>query len=68
MKLSNLNNTMKYLRYVDDLGSGTKYTKQIKLLQQRKLAEGLDEVQRKTIDDEILFLNGKKRSKSICVH
>ena len=62
MKLSNLNNTMKYLRYVDDLGSGTKYTKQIKLLQQRRLAEGLDDVQRKAIDDEILLLNGKKEA------
>jgi len=62
MKLSNLNNTMKYLKYVDSLGSGEKYLKQIKILQQQKLVKGLSPEQLKAIDDEILLLNGKKKA------
>ena len=62
MKLSNLNNTMKYLKYVDSLGSGEKYLQQIKILRQQKSVKGLTAEQVKAIDDEILLLNGKKEA------
>ena len=62
MKLSNLNNTMKYLQYVDELGSGAKYKQQIKLLQRSRRAGKLTEQQLKTIDDEIALLAGKKKA------
>ena len=62
MKLANLNNTMKYLRQVDNLGSGTEFANQIKVLQQSKLVQGLTEQQIKAIDDQIQLLSAKKKA------
>ena len=53
---------MKYLKYVDSLGSGEKYLQQIKILRQQKSVKGLTAEQVKAIDDEILLLNGKKEA------
>jgi len=60
MKIANLNNTMRYLRQVDNLGSGKRFANQIKVLQQSKLVRGLTEQQIKEIDDQIALLKGKK--------
>jgi len=62
MKLANLNNTMKYLRQLDALGSGQQYLKQIELLQQSKLAPNLSSQELKAIDDQIALLAGKKKA------
>ena len=62
MKLSNLNNTMKYLKYVDSLGSGEKYLQEIKFLNNQKSIKGLTDQARKEIDDKITILNSKKKA------
>jgi hypothetical protein len=62
MKLANLNNTMKYLRQIDSLGSGQNYIQQIKSLQQSKLKPGLTSQELKNIDDQIVILNSKKKA------
>ena len=62
MKIANLNNTMRYLRQANALGSGAKFANQIKVLQQSRLVKGLTDQQIKAIDDQIQLLDAKKRA------
>ena len=59
MKIANLNNTMRYLRQVDNLGSGAEFVNQMKVLQISK-AQAVTKEQIKAIDDQIALLKGKK--------